>query len=108
VSDNVVAVDGQTFESEVLQSDLPVLVDFWTAWCAPCKVVAPVIEELAAELRGKVRFAKLDAESNQALAVLYRVASFPTFVLFRGGQMIDRTLGARPKSHFRAFLDRNL
>ena len=108
MSDNVMAVDEQTFPSEVLQSELPVLVDFWTTWCAPCKVVLPVIEELAAEMAGKVRFAKLDAETNQALAVRYRVASFPTFVLFRGGQMVDRTLGAQPKSHFRAFLEKNL
>jgi thioredoxin 1 len=108
VSDSVMTVDEQTFQAEVLQSELPVLVDFWTAWCAPCKVVLPVIEELAGELRGKVRFAKLDAETSQAIAVRYRVASFPTFVLFKGGQMVDRTLGAQPKSHFKAFLERNL
>lgn len=108
MSDSVAAVDEQTFQTEVLQSAVPVLVDFWTAWCAPCKVVAPVIEELAAELGGSVRFVKLDAEANQSLALRYRVASFPTFVLFRDGQMVDRTVGAQAKSHFRAFLRRNL
>lgn len=108
MSENVLAVSAQTFEAEVLRSELPVLVDFWTAWCAPCKVVLPVLEDLAGELAGKVRFAKLDAEANQAVAVKYRVASFPTFVLFRGGQVLDRTLGAHPKAHFRTFLERNL
>jgi thioredoxin 1 len=108
VSERVTAVSEQTFDAEVLRSDLPVLVDFWTAWCAPCKVVAPVLEELAGELEGKVRFAKIDAESSQAVAARYRVASFPSLLLFRGGQVIDRTLGAQPKARFRVFLERNL
>ncbi len=101
-------VDEQSFATEVLGSDVPVLVDFWTAWCAPCKTVLPVLEELSTELAGRVRIVKMDAESNQATAVRYRIASFPTFVLFRGGQMVDRMLGAAPKSAFRGFLERNL
>ena len=108
MSENVRAVDTQNFQSEVLQSELPVLVDFWTTWCAPCKVVLPVIEELAGEMAGKVRFAKLDVDSEQQLAMQYRVSSIPTFILFKDGQMVDRMLGAMPKSQFQNFINRNV
>ncbi|MFL6192587.1 MAG: thioredoxin [Thermoanaerobaculia bacterium] len=105
-SDKVVTLTGQNFEAEVLKSDKPVLVDFWTTWCAPCKTVAPVLEELAGET-DTVRIAKLNAEENQEIAYRFHVSSFPTFILFKDGKMADRMMGAAPKSAFRKFIERN-
>ncbi|MEO8505132.1 MAG: thioredoxin [Acidobacteriota bacterium] len=108
MSETIVELSAQNFGSEVLQSKLPVVVDFWTAWCGPCKTVAPVLDELAAELKGTVRFAKVDAESNQEIALRFRVSSFPTFILFKDGQMVDRALGAMGKGQFQKFINRNM
>jgi thioredoxin 1 len=107
-SDRILTVEDDSFERDVLQSDLPVLVDFWAEWCAPCKAVAPVLEELAAEMAGRVRFAKLDVGVSQQVASRLRVQSFPTFILFKNGQPADRAVGAMSKAGFRGFLDKNL
>jgi thioredoxin 1 len=106
-SDKIVTISEQNFETEVLNSDKPVLVDFWAPWCGPCKMVAPVLDELATENEGKVRIAKLNVDENQQIAFQFGVSSIPTFILFKGGQMADRMLGAMPKSAFQSFIDRN-
>ncbi len=92
------AVTDANFTDEVLQSDTPVLVDFWAEWCAPCLRVAPVLEEIAKEMDGKVKIVKLDIDSNPNTARDYRVMSVPTLTVFKGGQPVQSVAGARPKS----------
>ena len=107
-SDKIVTVDDASFESDVVQAGVPVLVDFWAPWCGPCRMVAPVLDQLADELDGKVRIAKVNVDESQEVAFKYQVSSIPTFILFKDGQMTDRTMGAMSKSAFESFLNRNL
>lgn len=88
----------ENFESEVLNSDVPVLVDFWATWCGPCKMIAPTIEMLAQEYEGKVKVGKIDVDEEQEIAMKYGVASIPTLVLFENGAEVNRKVGFMPKS----------
>ena len=107
-SENVLTVDADNFKSQVLESEVPVLVDFWASWCGPCRMVAPVLDELAAELDGKLKIAKLNVDENQGLAIEHGVQSIPTFILFKQGAPADRTMGALPKAAFQKFLHRHV
>ncbi len=86
------------FEKEVLNSDLPVLIDFWAVWCGPCKIIAPVVEQLAEEYSGKLKVGKLDVDSNQEASIKYGVRSIPTLLLFKNGQVKETIIGAIPKA----------
>lgn len=86
------------FEQEVLQSDVPVLVDFYADWCGPCKMMSPVLDQISTELEGKIKIGKIDVDANPNLAVEYSVMSIPNFVLFKGGKPVDQVIGAVPKA----------
>jgi thioredoxin 1 len=92
-----VEVTDANFKSEVLESKTPVLVDFWAEWCGPCKMIAPVVEELAKEYDGKLRVGKVDVDSNQQTAMQFGVRSIPTLLIFKNGKVVDQIVGAVPK-----------
>jgi thioredoxin 1 len=91
-------VTDETFNQEVLKSETPTLVDFWAVWCGPCRMVAPVVDEIAREQTGKLKVMKLDVDENQNTAMAYGVMSIPTLILFKNGQPVERIVGFRPKS----------
>ena len=105
---NAVAVTGANFEAEVLQSKVPVLVDFWAAWCGPCRAIAPVVEELATEYQGKLKVAKMDVDADQEIPGRYGVQSIPTLILFKDGDAVERLIGAYPKPAILAKIQRHL
>lgn len=107
-AETVVTLDANNFEAEVVKSDVPVFVDFWAQWCGPCRMVAPIIDQLAQHFDGKIKVAKMDIDANQDLAFKYNVTSIPTFILFKDGEAADRMMGAAPKGQFEQFINRNL
>ncbi len=97
---NLAVTSDADFKKDVLDSDLPVLVDFWAEWCPPCRVMTPLLEEMAVEMAGKLKIVKLDVDVNQETSAAYRVMSMPTFLLFKKGQVIRQWIGSRAKAKF--------
>ena len=108
MSDNILTVSDDSFETDVLGSDLPVLVDFWAEWCGPCKMIAPVLEEIAGDYAGKLKVAKLNIDQNEATAPKYGIRSIPTLILFKNGQPEATKIGAMSKSELAAFIEQAL
>jgi thioredoxin 1 len=105
---SIVHITENTFESEVLKSPTPVLVDFWAEWCGPCKMIAPVLDQIATEYKDKLRIAKVDVDSNQATAMRYGVRSIPTLMLFKNGVVEAQQVGMLSKDHLKKLLDAKL
>ncbi len=103
-----VHITTQNFEAEVLNADLPVLADFWAAWCGPCQMVAPIVEDLAQEYAGRVKVAKVDVDENPDLAARYNIMSIPTLGIFKGGRLVSRIVGFVPKAQLKLRLDADL
>ena len=95
---NALAVTDANFESEVLTGDTPVVVDFWAAWCGPCKLIAPVLDELAAEYDGKIKVTKLNVDENPSTSMKFQVRSIPTLLFFKDGKVVDQVIGAQSKA----------
>ncbi|MBK1631436.1 thioredoxin [Thiohalocapsa halophila] len=108
MTDRILQVTDDTFEEEVLNSPEPVLVDYWANWCAPCKMIAPLLEEIAEEYAGKIKVAKLDIDQNRAVTERFKVRGIPTLMLFKGGEPEATKVGAVSKSQLTVFIDSNL
>ena len=100
-----VVITTDNFENEVLKSDLPVLVDFWATWCGPCRMIAPVIEEIARDYEGKIKVGKVNVDEEEGLAVKFGISSIPTLLLFKGGEVVKKTLGYMPKEEVERFIN---
>ena len=104
----IVAVSDNSFDTEVLQSTTPVLVDYWAEWCGPCKMIAPILEDVAATYAGRLKVAKLNIDENQATPPKYGIRGIPTLLLFKGGTVAATKVGALSKSQLAAFIDANI
>lgn len=106
--EHLIELTAASFEEEVLRSDIPVMVDFWAPWCGPCRMVVPIMEQLAEEYQGKAKICKLNVDDEGALAAQYGVMTIPTVFVFSGGEIKEQTTGAYPKAHFEEMLNRAL
>ena len=105
---NAIAVTDANFDTEVLKSGTPVLVDFWAPWCGPCRAVAPAVDAIASEFSGRVKVVKLNTDEEQQVAIKYGVGSIPTLMVFKNGEMVERVLGIRPKAELAAMVSRHV
>ncbi len=98
----------ENFQQEVIESDIPVLVDFWAVWCGPCKMLTPTIEQLSSEYEGKVKIGKVNVDENQELAAQYGIMSIPTIMIFKNGQVVEQFIGVQPKTVYAEALNKHI
>ena len=103
---NMIDFTDQNFESEVLESDTPTMVDFWAEWCAPCKMIAPTVEELAAEYEGKIRIGKLNIDENPSTPIKFGIRGIPTLIIFKGGQPVEQIVGVKSKADLKTAIEK--
>ncbi len=108
MSENIKHISDASFEMDVLKSDTPVLVDFWAEWCGPCKMIAPILEEIAKEYDGRIRIAKMDVDANQAVPAQFGIRGIPTLILFKNGAPAAQKVGAMAKGQLVSFIDSNI
>ena len=96
---DVLQVTDENFDTEIINSDVPAMVDFWAEWCGPCKMVSPIVEELARDYKGKVKIASMDVDGNRQTPAKFGIRNIPTLILFKGGEVVRTIIGAHPKSH---------
>ena len=106
MSEKVLHITDKSFDFEVLKSDIPVLVDFWATWCAPCKAIAPIVEEMADTYDGKIKIAKMNVDENPSTPGKYGVRGIPTLILFKKGEVVDQVVGAVPKSQVKGLIEK--
>jgi thioredoxin 1 len=104
---NTTWITDESFEKDVLQASIPVLVDFWAVWCGPCRVLEPKLEEIAGEMKDRIRIVKLNVDENPSVTAKYDVPAIPTMILFKNGQEIDKIVGNQPKENIVAFLEKH-
>ncbi len=107
-SDKVLILDDENFASEVLESDIPVLVDFWAQWCGPCRMVAPILDKLADEFEGRLKIGKLNVDESRQTAGHYDIMSIPALLIFKNGEVDDKIIGAQPESKLRSRIEQSL
>jgi len=108
MSNNITYVTDASFDQDVLQSDVPVLVDYWAEWCGPCRMIAPILDEISADYAGRLKVAKLNIDENPGTPPKFGIRGIPTLMLFKGGQNVATKVGALSKSQLAAFLDSNI
>jgi thioredoxin 1 len=106
MADNVIQVTDASFEQEILQSPLPVLVDFWASWCAPCRMIGPVVEELAGEYDGRLKVAKMNVDENVSTPSQYGIRGIPALLIFKNGELVDQVVGAVPKAQVVSIIEK--
>ncbi|MEX1000150.1 MAG: thioredoxin [Candidatus Dadabacteria bacterium] len=107
-SDAIIEISDSNFESEVVKSDVPVLVDFWAPWCGPCKAIAPIVEEISSTYEGKIKVGKMNVDENQSTTMKFGIRSIPTIIMFKGGEAVDQIIGAVPKGEIEKVVERSL
>ncbi len=108
MSGKIIEITNDTFQDTVLKSEIPVVVDFWASWCGPCRMVAPIMEELADEFDGKIKVAKVNVDDQGELAAQFRIMSIPTILIFKDGQIAEKIVGARSKGEFVELIEKQL
>ncbi|MCZ6684571.1 MAG: thioredoxin [Candidatus Dadabacteria bacterium] len=107
-SDAIIELSDSTFETEVVKSDLPVLVDFWAPWCGPCRAIAPIVEEISSSYEGKIKVGRMNVDENQSTTMKFGIRSIPTIIMFKGGEAVDQIIGAVPKGEIERVVDKSL